>query len=105
MLKSIQYLNICTAETDHLMTVSVSLPNDIRHEFEQKLRKAFASDSYSDTAKAWNEERDLVIQDAVERLIPIGVKWVRDYLREEVEDYLAKACGDAFYEVRVTVIT
>ena len=100
MLRSIQYLNICAAESDHLVTVSVALPSDVKHEFAQKLLKAFASDNFSDTAKAWNEERDLVVQDAVERLLPIGIKWARDYLREEVEEYLAKACGDAFYEVR-----
>lgn len=82
------------------MTVSMSLPSDVKHDFERQLHDAFMSDSFSDTAKAWNEERSLVVQDAIERLLPIGVKWARDYVREEVESFLAKACGDAFYEVR-----
>ena len=99
MLRSIQYMNICAAEAEHLVTVSVMLPADVKHDFAQKLHKAFASDSYSDAAKAWNDERELVVQDAIERLLPIGAKWARDYLREEVEEYLAKACGEAFYEV------
>ena len=100
MLRSNQRLNSCAAESDHLVTVIVALPNDVKHEFAQKLLKVSASDNFIDTAKAWDEERDSVVQDAVERLLPIGIKWARDYLREEVEEYLAKACGDAFYEVR-----
>ena len=104
MLQDAQFLNILLAESEHLVTVNLFLPSGVRQEFQNMILDAFSSDSYSDTAKAWNEERDLVIQDAVERLMPVGVKWVRDYLREEVEDYLAKACGDAFYEVRHHIV-
>ncbi|THH00428.1 hypothetical protein EW145_g7080 [Phellinidium pouzarii] len=99
MLRSTQYLNILAAEAELLVTVSVSLQNDVKQTFANRLVEAFASDSFSETAKAWNEERALVVQEAIEKhLIPIGIKWVREYIREEVEDYLAKTCGDAFYE-------
>ena len=48
---------------------------------------AFSSDSYSDTAKAWNAERSRVVTEAMEQhLLPVGAKWAREWLREEVED-------------------
>ncbi|KAH8116918.1 transcription elongation factor SPT6 [Phellopilus nigrolimitatus] len=99
MLRSTQFLNILAAEAELLVTVSIFLPTDVKQMLVNQLVEAFTSDSFSETAKAWNEERSLVVQEAVEKhLIPIGVKWVREYVREEVEDYLAKSCGDAFYE-------
>lgn len=72
----------------------------MKQEFQNKLIEAFASDSFSEVAKAWNEERALVVQEAIEKhLIPAGVKWLREYAREEVEEALAKVCGDTLYEV------
>lgn len=100
MLQSPQFLNILAAESQHLVTVSIYLSQEEKRKFQNNLVEAFNSDSFSDTAKAWNEERSLVIEEAMEKfLLPAGVKWVREYAREEVEDFLAKACGDAFYEV------
>lgn len=100
MLQSTQFLNILAAEAEHLIQVTISIPNDIRQIFQNQLNDAFASDSFSDNAKAWNEERMLVIQETMEQhLIPAGVKWTRGFVREEVEDFLAKRCAAAFYEV------
>lgn len=104
MLLSPQFLSMLAAEAEHLINISVSLPVDVKQAFQNQVYEAFASDSFSDTAKAWNDERLLVVQEAVEKhLIPVGIKWTREYIREEVEDYLAKRCGDAFYEVGLSV--
>jgi len=94
LLESAQFLQILAAEAEHLVTVSIFLPTDAKSMFERRLYNAFASDSYSDTAKAWNEERSLVVQEALEQhLIPIGVKWTKEWVREEAEDDLATRCG------------
>lgn len=100
MLYSTQFLHILHAELHQLVTVDISLPSDIRQRLVNQLVEAFASDSFSEMAKVWNEDRSLVVEEAVEKLlIPMGAKWVREYLREEVEDYLAKSCADALHEV------
>jgi hypothetical protein len=74
--------------------VSITLHPDAYARFERKLGEAFESSSYSETAKAWNEERSRVVQEALEaHLVPVGVKWVREWLRDEVEDWLSKRCA------------
>ncbi|KZT26523.1 transcription elongation factor Spt6 [Neolentinus lepideus HHB14362 ss-1] len=99
MLQSPQFLHILAAESEHLVTVSIFLPPEAKSSFEHRLSKVFASDSFSDTAKAWNEERSKVVQETIEQhLIPLGIKWTREWVREEVEDYLAKRCGEVLRE-------
>lgn len=104
MLESAQFLNILAAEADHLVTVSITLPNEAKAEFERDLNEAYTSDSYSEAAKAWNEERSRVVQEALEQhLIPLGAKWTREWVREEVEDFLAIRCSDILKEVSVCI--
>jgi hypothetical protein len=100
MLDSAQFLHILAAEAELLVTVSIYLTNEAKAKFERQLNDAFASDSYSDIARSWNEERSRVVQEALEyHLIPIGTKWAREWLREEVEDALAIHCGNKLKEV------
>ncbi|KAG6845335.1 hypothetical protein H0H87_010792 [Tephrocybe sp. NHM501043] len=90
LLDSPQFLNILQAESEHLVTISIQLLPDDKSMFERKLNEAFASDSFSDAARAWNEERSRVVHEVLEEhLIPAGAKWTREYIREEVEDFLA----------------
>jgi transcription elongation factor SPT6 len=94
MLETAQFLNILAAEAKGLITVSIFLPAEVKSMFENRLNEAFTSDSFSDTAKAWNEERFLVVQETLDQhLIPVGVKWAREWIREEAEDCLAIRCG------------
>ncbi|KAG6874201.1 hypothetical protein C0995_003747 [Termitomyces sp. Mi166 len=94
MLDSSQFLNILMAESELLITVSITLPSEVKSTFERRLNEAFASDSFSDAARAWNEERSRVVHEVLEQhLIPAGAKWTREYIREEVEDFLAGQCA------------
>lgn len=94
MLETAQFLHILAAEAEHLVTISIFLPNEPKAELEQKLNNAFSSDNFSEAARAWNVERSRVVQDVIEQhLVPLGAKWVREYLREEVEDFLAQSCA------------
>ncbi|PSR77343.1 hypothetical protein PHLCEN_2v7944 [Hermanssonia centrifuga] len=94
MLQSAQFLNILAAEAEHLVTVSVHLPAEVKADFERRLNDAFASDSYSDTARSWNEERLRVVQETIEQhLIPVAVKWTREWIREEAEEFLCRHCA------------
>lgn len=106
MLESSQFLNILEAEAQHLVTISIALPSDAKAQFERSLNDAFASDSYSDAAKAWNEERSRVVQEALDHhLIAVGAKWTREWVREEVEDFLATRCGDILKEVSTGIVS
>ncbi|KIJ69294.1 hypothetical protein HYDPIDRAFT_172723 [Hydnomerulius pinastri MD-312] len=99
MLDSAQFLHILAAEAELLVNVSLFLTNEAKAKFERQLNDAFASDSYSDIAKSWNEERSRVVQEVLDHhLIPVGIKWTREWLREEVEDALAIHCGNKLRE-------
>jgi transcription elongation factor SPT6 len=103
MLEIPQFLHILAAEAEHLITVTISLPPDAKSAFERRLNDAFSSDGFSDTAKTWNQERSLVVQETLDQhLIPVGVKWTREWIREEVEDFLAMRCGEHLREVGFT---
>ncbi|KAJ7905577.1 transcription elongation factor SPT6 [Mycena olivaceomarginata] len=90
MLDSSQFLLMLEAEAKNLITISIFLPPDSKAAFERRLTDALASDNFSETAKAWNEQGYLVVQDVLEQhLLPLGVKWAREYIREEAEDVIA----------------
>jgi transcription elongation factor SPT6 len=100
MLETPQFLHILAAEAEHLVTISVFIPSQVKANFERKLLDAFSSDSFTESAKAWNTERSRVVQEVLEQhLIPAGVKWTREYIREGVEDYLAAKCSDQLHSV------
>ena len=89
MLDGAQFLHILAAEAKLLVTVLIYLTNEVKAKFEHLFNDMFASDSYSDIARLWNEEQSQVIQEALEyNLVPVGTKWAREWLQEEVEDIL-----------------
>ena len=95
LFKSALFLHILEAEKEHLVTLHMSVPPEVKADVERKLADAFSSDLFTESAKAWNAERYLVVQEALEQqLIPVGVKWAREVLRDEVEDHVANACSE-----------
>jgi transcription elongation factor SPT6 len=69
------------AESVHLITVSIYIPAEHKSMFKHKSNAAFTSDSFSDTA------------------IPIGLKWTREWWREEIKDLVTR-CGQQLRAVR-----
>ncbi|KAJ7774913.1 transcription elongation factor SPT6 [Mycena metata] len=99
MLRTSQFLQMLTAESKNLITITISLPSDAKATFERRLTDALASDSFSETAKSWNEQGALVVQEVLEQhLLPLGAKWAREYIREEAEDTVVNRLGDTFRE-------
>jgi transcription elongation factor SPT6 len=93
-------LHILAAEAEHLVNVSIQLTSQTHEAFEKRLVDAFLSDNESDSAGAWNEQRRQVIREALDKyLLPAGVKYVKEWLKEEIEETLAKRCGDLLEEV------
>ncbi|EJU05190.1 hypothetical protein DACRYDRAFT_19769 [Dacryopinax primogenitus] len=86
------FLQVLAAEQAGLLTIDISLPPPVLNEFQNDLYKAYASDRFSEVALAWNELRRMVIDEAMKKyLMPCGVKWMREWLREEEEDNLSEA--------------
>ncbi|KAJ7774503.1 transcription elongation factor SPT6 [Mycena maculata] len=91
MVEGSQFLHMLAAEAKNWITISIHLTADAKAAFERRLVDALASDSFSESAKAWNEQGSLVVQEVLEQhLLPLGAKWTREYIREEVEDLLAE---------------
>ncbi|KAG8886008.1 Transcription elongation factor spt6 [Tulasnella sp. 331] len=94
-----QFLYIMQAEHELLVNIHIRLPEGVQGNFQKQLYEAFASDVYNDTGSAWNLERKGIVDDAMEKyLLPAGAKWTREWLREEVEDFLAKKAGDSLQD-------
>jgi transcription elongation factor SPT6 len=101
-----QFLNILAAEANHFVTVTITLSDDEKNDFENELSAAFVSDSFSDTVNAWNAERRRVITETIDQHLMLhGAKWTREWLREEVEDLLARQCGESLRQVSPTHVT
>jgi transcription elongation factor SPT6 len=101
MSESSQFLFMLEAEAKNLITITISLPSDSKAAFERRLTDALASDSFSEAAKSWNEQGYLVVQEVLDlHLLPLGAKWAREYIREEVEDVLASRVGTTLRKVR-----
>jgi transcription elongation factor SPT6 len=100
MTKSSQFLHITAAEAEHLITVQVGVAEETRSQFVNDLIQAVSSDGWSDASKLWNEVRAQAVTEAVDRhFLPYGAKWIREWLREEVEDWVARRCGDELERV------
>lgn len=95
-----QFLEMLVAESEHLITITIDLAQEAKTDFARALNEAFASESFGDSAKEWNYERARVVEEVMEtHLMPHGAKWVREWLRETLEDRLAAVCGARLQEV------
>jgi len=100
MTRDPQFLHILAAESEHLITVSINIREDIRDQFVQDLIAAVSSDGYSEASRLWNAVRAQAVTEAMDKiLLPFGAKWIREWLREEVEDVVARACGEELERV------
>lgn len=106
MLSDAQWLHILAAEADHLVTVEIALSQRDEAAFRDALARAFNSDGFSDIAKAWNHQRAQVIEEVVEKhLYAVGVKHVREWLRDEAEEQLATKCASVLEQVHNFTVT
>lgn len=87
------YLQMLQAESDGLVIVRISYPNYKTTLFEKLFTKYLASDAVSDTAKAWNEARRVVLKSTSRKIIPLICNNIKEDLRLD--------CSRALYfEVR-----
>ncbi|GES65543.1 transcription elongation factor spt6 [Aspergillus terreus] len=90
------YLRMLKAEEEGLVEVKVRFEN-FDH-FRQRLYPDIESDNYSELADAWNGLRREVLDMALGKLERLINRSVKENIRQECENHVAKECREAFYQ-------
>lgn len=88
------YLRMMKAEEEGLVEVKVRFKN--LNEYKKDLYKEIESDNVSESADAWNRERREVLDLAVAKLEKIMIRSVKENMKNESENSVARICRDAF---------
>ncbi|GKZ23373.1 transcription elongation factor spt6 [Aspergillus brasiliensis] len=88
------YLRMLKAEEEGLVEVKVRFEN-FDH-FRQRLYQDIESDNYSELADVWNRTRRDVLDLALGKLERLINRSVKENIRQECENHVAKECREAF---------
>ena len=88
------YLKMLKAEAEGLIEVKIRL--DRFNNFRERLYKEIESDNFSEVADAWNALRREVLDTALLKLDKIMVKGVKENLKTECENQLARSCREEY---------
>lgn len=70
------------------------------HKLTQEFYTVYLSDLTSDDARAWNRIREEVVVETLQNhLLPLGARWMRDWLKDEETEWLAAKCASKLEEV------
>lgn len=88
-----QWLHILKAEEEGLITISIVVTDHQMKGIVDALERCCVSTDYGEVASKWNELRRGICRDVLDKhLIPMGSKWVKEYLRGQAEDFVAERC-------------
>ncbi|PYI00394.1 transcription elongation factor SPT6 [Aspergillus sclerotiicarbonarius CBS 121057] len=88
------YLRMLKAEEEGLVEVKVRFENF--DNFRQRLYQDIESDNYSELADVWNRTRRDVLDLALGKLERLINRSVKENIRQECENHVAKECREAF---------
>lgn len=88
------FLRMLKAEEEGLVEVKVRFENF--ENFRQRLYQDIESDNLSELADAWNKARRNVLGMALARLERLMNRSVKENIRQECENHVAKECRDVF---------
>lgn len=88
------FLRMLKAEAEGLVEVHITLGD--REQFHQKLKSSLESDNFSDVADSWNALRREALAMAIARLHKIIVKGVKEAVKTECENDIAKICREEY---------
>ncbi|KKZ62104.1 transcription elongation factor spt6 [[Emmonsia] crescens] len=88
------FLRMLKAEEEGLVEVKVRFQNF--DNFKKNLYSQIESDNLSELADAWNRERREVVDMALGKLERIMSRGVKENIRTECENHVAKECREAF---------
>ncbi|KDN45969.1 hypothetical protein K437DRAFT_246825 [Tilletiaria anomala UBC 951] len=89
----VQFLLALQAESETLIRMTVELPADKAEELNNTLADGWVSDGISSVSQKWNSLRRSIIEQALKTvLLPMGNVWIREWLREECREFIARRC-------------
>ncbi|KAF7715618.1 Uncharacterized protein PECH_000969 [Penicillium ucsense] len=88
------FLRMLKAEEEGLVEVRVRFENI--DQFKRRMYADMESDNYSEVADVWNRLRRDVVDMALEKLIQLMNRGVKENVRQECEIHVIKECRDAF---------
>jgi len=88
------YLKMLKAEEEGLIEVKVRLQNDAS--FKKQLHKHIETDNYSTVADAWNNERREVVSSALDKVMILMARLVKENLKNECENAIGNDCREEF---------
>ena len=89
-----RFLRMLRAEEEGLVDVKVRIENS--ESFKKRLYADLESDNYSEIADAWNRERREALGMALLKLEKIMARGVKEALKTECENEIAKSCRDEY---------
>ncbi|XP_058750723.1 transcription elongation factor SPT6 homolog isoform X2 [Vicia villosa] len=93
-----QWLLIQKAEEDKLIQVTIKLPEEHLNKLIDQFNEYYISDSVSRSAQLWNEQRKLILQDAIFRfLLPSMEKEARGVLASKAKHWVLTEYGKALW--------
>jgi len=94
--EDVQWLLIQKAEEEKLIQVTIKLPEEYLNKLIDQFNEYYISDSVSRSAQLWNEQRKLILQDAIFRfLLPSMEKEARGVLASKAKNWLLMEYGKA----------
>ncbi|XP_020220029.1 transcription elongation factor SPT6 homolog [Cajanus cajan] len=94
----VQWLLIQKAEEEKLIQVTIKLPEDYLNKLIDQFNEYYISDSVSRSAQLWNEQRKLILHDAIFRfLLPSMEKEARGVLASKAKNWLLMEYGKALW--------
>ncbi|XP_073222726.1 transcription elongation factor SPT6 homolog isoform X2 [Cicer arietinum] len=93
-----QWLLIQKAEEEKLIQVTIKLPEEYLNKLIDQFNEYYVSDSVSRSAQLWNEQRKLILHDAIFRfLLPSMEKEARGVLASKAKHWLLMEYGKALW--------
>ncbi|KAI5427477.1 Transcription elongation factor spt6, variant 2 [Lathyrus oleraceus] len=93
-----QWLLIQKAEEDKLIQVTIKLPEENLNKVIDQFNEYYISDSVSRSAQLWNEQRKLILHDAIFRfLLPSMEKEARGVLASKAKHWVLTEYGKALW--------
>lgn len=88
------FLKMLKAEEEGLVEIRVRLQNS--EVFKKQLYKSIETDNYSTVADAWNQERREVVSMAVDKVMKLMGRLVKENLKEQCETDIGIECREEF---------
>ena len=89
------FLKMLRAEEEGLIEIRVRLPT--LDTFKKQLNKHIETDNYSTVADAWNQERREAVSAAVDKIMRLVARSVKENLKDHCEKGIGLECREDFY--------